>query len=106
MRLVPLSLAAPLFLAGIASAQGINVDVGTANAVPAATFGAAAAQPGVWNLMPYMNVGAPMPLVNLAGAATPVTVTLTAGLPPNLFSSPNAGTPNGICRKAIATVPR
>jgi hypothetical protein len=68
-------------LSGAASAQsplGINLDFDFAfpgepgTGAPAATFGAAAAQPGVWNLVGF-GFG-PFALVDLAGAPSPVSI--------------------------------
>lgn len=67
-------LAALLFVSSTLApvrAQSFNVDVGSVNAVPSASHGAAAAQAGVWNQMPD---GFGTPLVGLGGAATGVSV--------------------------------
>lgn len=64
-----------LLLALPATAQSFNVDVanaGTAAGTPAPVYGAAAAQPGVWNMVSGASLG-PFPLVDLAGAPTGVT---------------------------------
>ena len=69
-----LSLAATTLLAGNATAQRINIDGGVVGlGVPANTYGAAAAQPGEWNEIPFTAAAAP--LVDIAGAMTSVTVT-------------------------------
>jgi len=60
-----------LFLATPAAAQGFNVDVGSVLGVPTPAYGAAAAQPGLWN---QMNDGSGMPLVGLAGQATGASI--------------------------------
>src|SRR5689334_18267963 len=66
-----------------ALAQSFNIDLngGTGSAgagVPAATFGAAANQPGTWNNAPT-GVATAVPLVNLAGTATSATLTRSSG---------------------------
>jgi hypothetical protein len=61
--------AAALLTAPLA-AQSFNIDCGTGFGAPAATYGAAAGQPGTWN---QKTAAGATPLVNLAGAATPVT---------------------------------
>lgn len=63
---------------GVASAQSLNVDVGVTFPVPASTFGAAAAQPGVWNAVNADQAGATA-LVDLSGAATSVTIQRVSG---------------------------
>lgn len=66
-----------------ASAQYFNVDIDCNNGdppqlgvgVPSPGFGAAANQPGMWNLFDGISIG-PTPLVDLSGAATGVTLSL------------------------------
>lgn len=54
-----------------ATSQSFNVDVGSVNGVPGASYAAAAGQAGVWNKMPD---GFGTALVGLGGAATGVSV--------------------------------
>lgn len=67
---VPLVLAAAL----PAAAQNLNVDLGTGAGAPSSSYGAAAAQPGVWN---SFGTGS-FPLVGLGGGATGVTLLASA----------------------------
>jgi hypothetical protein len=81
-------------LAGAAQAQNINIDIGlptSAAGVPTAAYGAGAAQPGTWNAVSTPPVGSPVALLDLAGAATSVTLTRTSGTGAN-FAFNNAGT--------------
>ncbi|MBL9031791.1 MAG: hypothetical protein JNM80_08795 [Phycisphaerae bacterium] len=76
---VRLGMAATLALvAGQACGQSFNIDIdGTSGAsagVPSSSFGAAAGQPGVWNSIKSTSP-TNVPLVDLAGNATPVTIT-------------------------------
>jgi hypothetical protein len=71
----------------LAPAQSFNVDVGSVTAVPGASYGAAASQPGLWNQMPD---GFGTALVGLGGAATGASV---SALGANFaFWANNAGT--------------
>jgi hypothetical protein len=60
-------------------AQRINIDVGsnTTYPVPSSVYGAAAGQPGTWNSV--APVGGTTNLVDLAGAATTVSIASTGG---------------------------
>jgi hypothetical protein len=69
--------AAVLLVTGSAPAQSFNVDMGNSNAVPSSTFGAAALQPGVWNQGDATLTS--IPLVDLSGNATAVTLTRGPG---------------------------
>jgi hypothetical protein len=75
-----------------APAQSINVDIGSnvTYPLPSSAYGAGAAQPGVWNA--FSAVGpTSLPMVDIAGASTSVTLTVT-GLYFADFESNNAGT--------------
>ena len=75
-----------------ALAQNINVDVGSnvLYPLPSSAYGAGAAQPGVWNA--FSAVGpTSLPMVDISGASTGVTLTVT-GLYFADFESNNAGT--------------
>jgi hypothetical protein len=76
-----------------AAGQSFNIDIddaaGTAAGVPSTAFGAAANQPGTWNSAPA-GAAAPLTLVDLAGAAT--TVTLTRSGVPAAYSFNNPST--------------
>jgi hypothetical protein len=64
-------------LTGKASAaMSFNIDFGSVDAAPASTFGASAAQPGVWN---RMTSGALLPLLDLSGAATSAQIAVSGG---------------------------
>ena len=89
--IVSLALTCAAALAPTAAAQSFNLDVGLANAVPTATFGAAAAQPGTWNSVSRTTGATPISLLDLAGAPTSVTFARTAGGGTD-FSFNNAGT--------------
>ena len=73
-----------MILSGRAAAQSFNVDIDQVGpnpqlgqGVPSSAFGAASGQTGVWNS--YLSISsAASPLVDLAGAATPATVQITA----------------------------
>jgi hypothetical protein len=69
--------------------QSFNIDMGNGNPVPSAGFGGAANQPGTWN---QFAVTGPIPLVDLAGAATAVTCRCTAAAGWLGFSSNNPST--------------
>jgi len=85
MRHVPLQMAASFAFALSASAQSFNLDLHgpTAALVPSAAYGAAALQPGVWNGVPCTGTcfDVSLPLVDLAGAATPVIAHVNQGTP-------------------------
>ena len=68
-------------LAAHATAQSVNVDVGVhpTFGLPTAGLGGAANGAGVWNAMPVV-AGSPFAAVDLAGAPTGVTLTLSGGL--------------------------
>lgn len=66
-----LSLPVPAF----AAAQSFNVDIGAVGGTPAASFGAAAGQAGTWN---EIGLGTSANLSDLGGAATPVSVAVSA----------------------------
>ena len=80
--------------AGTAAAQ-YNVDFsdgGASEPPPSNAYGAAAGQPGVWNNI-TTDITPNVPLLNTAGAATGVTITLTAG--GFMFDGSNS-LPNGV----------
>src|SRR5688572_28798693 len=77
-RFLLLAAAATIASTVPASAQSFNLDMGTWNAAPSATFGAAANQPGTWNQIDC-NFAGPIALVDLAGASTGVTIERTGG---------------------------
>ena len=69
---VSFAIAASAWLPAFASAQAFNIDVDSTFGTPSSTFGAGANQPGVWNdRSPFPGT---TPLVDLAGAATAVTI--------------------------------
>jgi hypothetical protein len=74
VRLSLLLGAALLGLASPSLAQCINIDIGTYNPQPSGSYGAAAAQPGVWN---HMTSGSAMSLVDLSGGSSGVSVSST-----------------------------
>lgn len=80
-----------LFAAASVQAQSFNVDIGSSNlSIPNSTYGAAAAQPGVWTRVSAVPAG-PQALKDLStGNLTAVTLTVTGGL--GDFSFNNAGT--------------
>ena len=57
--------------AGQASAQAINIDIGSMNAAPSNAYGAAAAQTGVWN---QLVTETPTALLDTSGGSTGVSV--------------------------------
>ena len=89
MRLSFLSILT-LLTAAPAFAQSVNVDIGesASNSVPSNAFGAAAGQPGFWNLTSGAGAHS-TPLADLAGNASSVTLASAGG---SSFSSNNAGT--------------
>lgn len=78
--------AALLRMTSNAFAQSFNIDFGAAGTPnPAATYGAAAAQPGTWNAI---TPGGTSPLADLSGAATGVTL----NAPPGSYEFDNLAT--------------
>ena len=77
-----------LALAPSVRAQAINIDVNDFHGTPSSGFGAAAAQPGVWNNVPPTI--ATTPLVDLAGAATGASISVTGVAA--AYQNNNAGT--------------
>ncbi len=75
-----LSVAALALSASLASAQNLNINIGTTltGNRPSATFGAAAGQPGFWNLVSANNPTT-TGLADLAGNPTGVSVSLVGG---------------------------
>ena len=64
-----------LALGSAAHAQSFNVDVGVGFSSPSNAYGAAAAQPGVWNEVDMTTaVFTPIPLTEAGGAASGVTI--------------------------------
>jgi hypothetical protein len=64
-----------LGLLGTARAQSFNVDIGTTYGTPSPSYGAAAGSPGVWNEVDMaLPIQTLIPLVDLAGNATAVTI--------------------------------
>lgn len=84
-----LSLIVALAITSAASAESINIDFTSAFGVPSDAYGAAAGQPGVWNLLE--SVG-PVPAALLDINGDPSGVTLTADSSPFPFSFDNPGT--------------
>ena len=85
----PLRVTQALLLAASAAtagAQSFNIDFGAIGTQPSATYGAGAAQPGVWNEVP---TAASQPLFELGGALTTVNVTLASA---QNFAFDNLGT--------------
>lgn len=74
-------------LAGQATAQSFNIEVGTSAAVPSSSFGAAAASPGVWNPV-TSSTAASILLKNLDGTTSAVTMTHSTG--GSFFNNTNA----------------
>ncbi len=76
-----------LALAGQASAQSFNIEIGTSATVPSSSFGAAAGSPGTWNAV-TSSTAASITLKNLDG--TNSTVTMTHSLTGSFFNNTNA----------------
>lgn len=80
-------LAALVFPCAKTHGQAINIDLGTTtHAVPSSTYGGAANQPGVWNLITDASVPRfSGPLVDVLGQPTAVTIAPQSftGLPPD-----------------------
>jgi hypothetical protein len=74
--------AAPAF------AQSINIDYGIGAGSPRDAYGAAAGQPGLWNILPG-NDDAPQPLLDTRGEPTRVTVTPSLPSGPAFFDNPD-----------------
>jgi len=70
-------------------AQSFNVDINGAFGTPSNALGAAAAQPGVWQTVSALAVGA-TPVSDITGTPTAATLTRAGGF--GNFSSNNAGT--------------
>jgi hypothetical protein len=70
-------LVAGLALAATAPGQQINIDIGSAAGTPSAAYGSHAGSPGVWNAVPHDAVD--FPLVDVNGAATAATITISGG---------------------------
>ncbi|HTF87151.1 MAG TPA: hypothetical protein VK843_01995 [Planctomycetota bacterium] len=78
MRLTPTSCALALvisILAPSAAAQRFNIDIGSFNAVPSPSYGAAAGTSGTWN---QLTSNTPTPLIDTGGAFTAVMLTGTS----------------------------
>ncbi len=76
------SLLTTTFLVALATssgAQSINVDVGLVGTPPTNTYAGAATQAGAWNDITSSLLATPQPLVDLAGAPIPATLTLVSG---------------------------
>jgi hypothetical protein len=70
--------AATLITTVAASAQSFNIDFGdqgTGLGPPAATFGAASGQAGIWQVIPSVTAAVPIVMNDLTGAATLATIT-------------------------------
>jgi hypothetical protein len=65
-----IALSALCLSAAAACGQSFNIDFGTANPPPAPVYGAASGSAGFWNIYP----GGVMPLSNLSGGPTGVTI--------------------------------
>ena len=80
------NLVAALALAGTAIAQvpQFNIDVGTGNGAPGASFGGASMQAGFWNTID-VGFASTMPLMDIAGAPTGVGLTIS-GCNANFFA--------------------
>jgi hypothetical protein len=96
-------LACALVVGGLATTafgQRFNIDLShptdAAGPAPAATFGAAAGQPGVWNNITSATA-AGVPLVDLAGNPTAATLSLTSG---GFMFNANNSSPNGVVTAA------
>ncbi len=73
---LPIALSAVLCLGNAASAQSFNVDLGVASVgTPSASYGGAAASPGVWNGIDPSGAMTPHDLLDVSGATTGVTLT-------------------------------
>ncbi|HTF87150.1 MAG TPA: hypothetical protein VK843_01990 [Planctomycetota bacterium] len=66
------ALALVTVLASTASAQGINIDIGSFSGAPSSGYGAAAGQAGTWNML---TSAATTPLTDIGGNSTTATVT-------------------------------
>ena len=85
-----------LLMVGIVGALGasdawalaFNIDVGTAFGTPSSGYGAAAGQVGYWNGIVPTSSG-PHALFDLSGAATGVTLTISAGEASFSFNDPS-----------------
>lgn len=98
-RVVPCASAiiACTLLASPAFAQRLNIDIDAATAgaplgggVPSAAFGAASGQTGVWNSFTGTANGVPSaPLMDLSGAVTGATITMTSASGGSLLSFNN-----------------
>lgn len=91
------ALATPIaaaLLASSAAAQSFNIDVANLSGSPAATYGAASGQVGIWNVLTGGPAGYSAATINdLSGAATAIDLTVTAvGNGLGDFSFNNAGT--------------
>jgi hypothetical protein len=89
----PLAAAVTLaFLAGTASSQAINIDVGmnVAHPVPTNAYGAAAGQTGTWNDVSGAAAAAsPVQLVSTAGSPSPVSLSIVGGAQDFEIENPN-----------------
>ena len=85
-------------LTATANAQAFNVDLGTSQGVPSDTFDGAAMQPGVWNGIQSSSSNTVLPLVDLAGNPTGVTIEVNSfsdigeNLGPSFFGGTLPGT--------------
>ena len=90
------SACAALCLTSVASAQVpfFNIDVGlnVTYALPASTYSAATSQTGTWNAVSMAAV-MPIPLLDINGAASPITLDVFGGN--GNYEFQNAGTPAG-----------
>jgi hypothetical protein len=76
MRRFIASIAAAFALVNASKAQNFNLDMGAPGSVPSSSFGAAAGQPGSWQQVPNMSPGSPIPLLDISGAPTAVTLSM------------------------------
>ncbi len=85
-----LSLAALALTASLASAQSMNINLGTTlnGDRPSASFGAGAASPGNWNLV-SANLPTTSGLVDLAGSPTGASISLAGGFGNFGWDNPN-----------------
>jgi hypothetical protein len=74
--------------AGSVRATDINIDFSNLTGVPAATYGAAAGQPGVWNNFGPGSPVAGTMLLNTAGAPSGATITVSPIQPGFFFPNP------------------
>ena len=89
----PFAVAVTLaFMAGTASSQAINLDIGVngAHPAPSNSYGAAAGQAGTWNgVAGSVAAAGAVALVDTSGAATSVTLSVLGGVQDFEMDNPN-----------------